>query len=313
MVTAWWRVLTSSSYHAHPLRELFETIDPNTLAPSDIQIADDLGDAAASFSPELAAYRIGLAYTSMLPREHRAAHGIYYTPPTLAKRLIDQATVAGVDWTSARILDPACGGGAFLAPVAYRTIEELRSCSPRILVENIATRLRGYEIDPFGAWLSQVTLDAVLLPVTCEAKKRLPIVIAVGDSLRNNSVHESFDLVIGNSSLRAHSARSTHSKDLSAQPIRACEPVRLVYRLGAEESKAGRHHCLCYSYKLPCRRVLQEFQRTAGSRSSARKYRLHCLTQGSIRKRPARDAACHLSSWGSTHQGKCVRDQSFER
>ena len=195
---------------------MFEPIDPNTLAPSDIQIADNLGDAAACFSPELAAYRIGLAYTSMLPREHRAAHGIYYTPPTLAKRLIDQATVAGVDWTSARILDPACGGGAFLAPVAYRIIEELQSCSPRILVENIATRLRGYEIDPFGAWLSQVTLDAVLLPVTCEAKKRLPIVIAVGDSLRNNSVHEHFDLVIGILPTGAHGLIHTLERLISA-------------------------------------------------------------------------------------------------
>ena len=43
--------------------------------------------------------------------------------------------------------------------------------SPRILVENIATRLRGFESDSFGAWLSQVTLDAILLPITLEAKK----------------------------------------------------------------------------------------------------------------------------------------------
>jgi adenine-specific DNA-methyltransferase len=160
-------------------------------------MADDLGSDAARLSPDVGAYQIGIAYTNMLPREYRAQQGIYYTPPTLANRLIHQATAAGVDWASARILDPASGGGAFLAPVACRIIRELQGCSPRILVENIATRLRGFESDPFGAWLSQVTLDAILLPITLETRKQLPVVVSVCNSLHKNAGGE-FDLVIGN-------------------------------------------------------------------------------------------------------------------
>jgi adenine-specific DNA-methyltransferase len=57
----------------------------------------------------------------------------------------------------------------------------LPECSPRILIENLAARLRGYEIDPFAAWLSQVTLDAVLLPITRKIGKRLPVVVTVCD------------------------------------------------------------------------------------------------------------------------------------
>ena len=135
---------------------------------------------------------------SMLPGEYRSAYGIYYTPAFLVHRLIEQATLAGIDWTCARILDPACGGGAFLAPVARQMVEELRDCSPRILVENIASRLCGYELDPFGAWLSQVTVDAILLPITYQAKKRLPVIVTVCDSLRKDALRETFDLVIGN-------------------------------------------------------------------------------------------------------------------
>jgi adenine-specific DNA-methyltransferase len=161
-------------------------------------LADSLGEAAAQLNVEAAAYQIGLAYTGMLPPEYRAAQGVYYTPPALTARLTAQATEAGLDWTSARVLDPACGGGAFLAPVAQRMIDALPGCSPRILIENIANRLRGYEIDPFAAWLSQVALDTVLLPISREAKRRLPVLVTICDSLRRSPPRERFDLVIGN-------------------------------------------------------------------------------------------------------------------
>src|ERR1700726_3712587 len=134
----------------------------------------------------------------MRPREHRAALGVFYTPPALAARLISQATLAGVDWTRCRVLDPACGGGAFLAPVARRIVDELPGCNPRVLLENISARLRGYEIDPFGAWLSQVSLDAVLLPVCRDARSGSPVLVTVFDSLERSPPPEQFDLVIGN-------------------------------------------------------------------------------------------------------------------
>ena len=198
MVAAWWRAFTSKDHRAQPLRELFQVVDAGVLPVSEAKKADDEGEAAACSDPALAGYQLGRAYTSKLPREHRAELGIYYTPPNLAERLIDQATEAGVDWACARVLDPACGGGAFLAPVARRIVQELQRCSSRILVENIGSRLRGYEIEFFGAWLSQVTLDAALLPVTAEAKTRLPVVVSVCDSLCSRSLSEHFDLVIGN-------------------------------------------------------------------------------------------------------------------
>ncbi|HEY7300011.1 MAG TPA: Eco57I restriction-modification methylase domain-containing protein [Xanthobacteraceae bacterium] len=196
LTAAWWRALTNE-YRDQPLREFFEKPQAYELGSSDLALADNLGHAAARLSADLGAYQIGIAYTKLLPQDYRARYGIYYTPPSLANRLIDQATEAGVDWTSARILDPASGGGAFLAPVARRIIKELHACSPRILLENIAARLRGFEIDPFGAWLSQVALDAILLPISLEAKKQLPVVVSICNTLDKISIAE-FDLVIGN-------------------------------------------------------------------------------------------------------------------
>lgn len=198
LIAAWWSALTAAENTDTPLRLPLQDLDVAELPASAAALAASLGKAAAELDPETAAYQIGLTYTCTLPRTHRAELGIYYTPPCLTARLIAQATASGVDWTTCRVLDPACGGGAFLAPVARRIVEELRDCSPRILIENIANRLRGYEIDPFGAWLSQITLDAVLLPITKASGRQLPVVVTVCDSLKKNPPRDRFDLVIGN-------------------------------------------------------------------------------------------------------------------
>jgi adenine-specific DNA-methyltransferase len=137
-------------------------------------------------------------YTVMLPDQMRADLGIYYTPPALTRRLIDMATEAGVDWTSCRVLDPACGGGAFLAPAALRIVEALPNCEPAILLHNISNRLRGFEIDRFGAWMAQAFLEIALAPVCSSAGRRLPRLVSVCDSLGQEPDGDGFDLVVGN-------------------------------------------------------------------------------------------------------------------
>lgn len=198
VISAWWDRLENDTPRPQPLRALLQAFDQAELPESVAAVADHFGTAMAALDVESAAYVIGRAYTEMLPREYRATLGIYYTPPALTARLIMQATEAGVEWASARVLDPACGGGAFLAPVAQRIVGALPECSPRVLLRNIAARLRGYEIDPFAAWLSQVALDAVLLPVSRVVGQLIPVVVTICDSLRQHPPHARFDLVIGN-------------------------------------------------------------------------------------------------------------------
>lgn len=198
LVMSWWNSLTADDDAPMSLRPPIEDFRVKKLPKSAMALAESLGATIAALDPEQGAYQIGRAYTGMLPPEHRSAHGIYYTPPALTARLLDQATAAGVDWVNARVLDPACGGGAFLAPVAHRIIDALPDCSPAILLRNIGSRLRGYELDPFGAWLSQVTLDAMVLPLSRATGKRLPVVVTVGDSLQRSAARDRFDLVIGN-------------------------------------------------------------------------------------------------------------------
>lgn len=198
LVKFWWEYLADSTCELTELREQIEAFETVDLPEAAVSLADAIGKTASRFDTETAAYEIGLIYTGMLPSEHRSNYGIFYTPPALTERLIDQASAAGLNWESCRVLDPACGGGAFLAPIAARIINSLKNCSPKITIRSIASRLRGYEIDPFAAWLSQVTLDAVVLPVAKLAGTRLPVLVTVCDSLRKVESVEQFDLVIGN-------------------------------------------------------------------------------------------------------------------
>lgn len=198
LIESWWDELTRIDIVPPDLRALLQPFPVEVLPQAAAALAETIGRAAAGFDAETAAYQIGLTYTGMLPPEHRATYGIFYTPPILTARLIDQVSAAGIDWSKCRVLDPACGGGAFLVPIAQRIITEQKGCSPKLLMQSIGNRLRGYEIDPFGAWLTQVTLDAVVLPVSRVAGRCLPVMVTVCDSLRHGPPKDRFDLVIGN-------------------------------------------------------------------------------------------------------------------
>lgn len=198
LVASWWRALTAKDVRPLPLRELLQPMElPRLPAPAAAQ-AESLGKTLAALDAETAAYEIGLTYTTLLPRAYRTTYGVYYTPPALAARLLTQATTAGVDWTRCRALDPACGGGAFLAPVARRIVSARHGRPAPGLLEDIAACLHGAEIDPFGAWLAQIAVDAVLLPIARSAGCAPPVVVRVCDSLRQKTPQEGFDLVISN-------------------------------------------------------------------------------------------------------------------
>ena len=134
-----------------------------------------------------------------MPKKLRSRLGSYYTPPRLCERLLDMATETGVDWSTARVLDPACGGGAFLSPIARRMAAGLGDANPTEALANIEGRLRGIELDPFAAWLSQVFLDATLTELGMAGERRPEIPIQVDDALGlPNQKGEGFDLVVGN-------------------------------------------------------------------------------------------------------------------
>ncbi|WP_139657618.1 HsdM family class I SAM-dependent methyltransferase [Pseudomonas shirazica] len=167
------------------------------IQPNIQSLAATLGELISKFPAEDAGFLIGSVYTAMLPSALRSKYGAYYTPPPLIARLLELAENNGVDFKSARIIDPACGGGAFLAPIALKVIESSPNVSPETIVNNINDRIRGIELDPFAAWISHVLLEAVILPYCSASNIRLKKVIQVGDALNIDQTSK-YDLIIGN-------------------------------------------------------------------------------------------------------------------
>ena len=168
-----------------------------SLSNSEHSLARSIGALVASFPVEDSGYLIGSVYTVMLPETMRSDMGAYYTPPPMVNRLLDLSEQAGTDFATCTAIDPACGGGAFLAPVALRMWKQTTKSSASDALQDIAARLRGIELDPFAAWITQVLLEASLLPLCVKADVRFPQVITVGDALQHDQMGK-FGLVIGN-------------------------------------------------------------------------------------------------------------------
>lgn len=159
--------------------------------------AMELATVAALLPIDHASYLVGRTYAAMLPEEFRSTNGVFYTPPAIVDRLLDSVTASGIDWGQCRVIDPACGGGAFLGPVARRMVTSLKSSDKRVALRNVAARLKGYEIDGFAAWLSAVFLDATLNEELGTVGDQDFNVIEVCDSLTRSDETADFDLVIG--------------------------------------------------------------------------------------------------------------------
>ena len=195
VVIAYWNALCKRHHTTMKARPAPLPLLPLT---ADVyRMAESIGCLVAEFPVEDSGYLIGSIYTIMLPDAFRGEMGAYYTPPPLVARLLDLAEAAGFDFTHGTAIDPACGGGAFLAPLAMRMISRSGNASADWTIRRLGKRLHGIEIDPFAAWITQVLLEAAVMPLCIKAKRRLPDVITIADTLQTQGLG-TFDLVIGN-------------------------------------------------------------------------------------------------------------------
>ncbi|MCP5106863.1 MAG: N-6 DNA methylase, partial [bacterium] len=197
VIECYWDIICCRKKIDIPLRETHFSFTPLSLEEN--KSAVGIGSLVGNMDAIEAGYYISSIYTKIMPPERRASLGVFYTPPAIVNRLIDNVTENGFDWRNGRLLDPACGGGAFLAPLALKLLKESEEKDFFKLLEDLERRLKGYEIDGFAAWMSMVFLDAALLDVYKIVKRKIKNIVDVRNTLTSAmESRESFDLIIGN-------------------------------------------------------------------------------------------------------------------
>ncbi|CCV04602.1 putative RNA methylase [Mesorhizobium metallidurans STM 2683] len=160
-------------------------------------LANTIGETAGRLPILEALHLVTSLYPILLPTKERGERGAFYTPPALVNRLLDQAEEEGLDWRTARVLDPAAGGGTFLFHAAHRMIAALGECEPAFALSHVGTRLAGFELDPHAAMLAQGALEIALAEVATKAGRAAPTIVTACSTLEAEP-EPVFDLVVGN-------------------------------------------------------------------------------------------------------------------
>lgn len=95
-------------------------------------------------------------YDRFLDRDQRKKFGEYYTPPSIARYIVDRLELAETDL----FLDPACGSGTFLIERFQQVVGEDIDAGIGTFAEAIAAleRIKGNDLNTFSAVLAQIQL-----------------------------------------------------------------------------------------------------------------------------------------------------------
>ncbi len=95
-------------------------------------------------------------YDRFLDREQRKKFGEYYTPPSIARYIVDRLELTPED----RFMDPACGSGTFLIERYQQVVGEDADQGLATYSEVVAAlqRLAGNDLNTFSAVLAQIQI-----------------------------------------------------------------------------------------------------------------------------------------------------------
>jgi hypothetical protein len=144
----------------------------------------------ASVDPEM----LGRAFECLMAFEERRSSGVYFTPHALVAQVADEAIRAAFPapdlraLRAARILDPACGSGAFLVYVLERLADGRRDLGDRGTIADLrrdvlARSIFGVDRNPMAVWLCELRL---WLSVVIESAEADPMAVPPLPNLDRN-------------------------------------------------------------------------------------------------------------------------------
>jgi adenine-specific DNA-methyltransferase len=195
-----------------------------------------------------AAYWLSTAYADLSANEYRKKLAMYFTPPPIANRLMDDLVKAGAKFDKHTFVDPACGGAAFLALVASRMRDALvkNDVSARAMLRHAETHLSGMELDPTLCALSRHFLRMVYYSEICATGQSPKFHILCTDSLKaSRRIKRGYDVVVCNPPFRkltpkeADHYRPGFADVIQGQPNLYALFISLSIRLAKQDGLVG--------------------------------------------------------------------------
>jgi len=150
---------------------------------------------------EEAAYWLATLYSRLVDTSIRSERAMFFTPPRLAGRVIDNLQKSGASLVDHKWHDPACGGSAFLVPLALRMMRVLdqTKLTAREQLKHIERNLSGNDLDEVLLELSGALLRMTVYPLIKECGYVPSFKLLNGDGLdQRSNVARKHDVVICN-------------------------------------------------------------------------------------------------------------------
>ena len=125
-------------------------------------------------------------YESLIDPEQRKYLGEYYTPDWLAARVCDSAIEAPLEQ---RVVDPACGSGAFLFHAVRRFLAAASEAglSNHDALSRCCRQILGIDVHPLAVQIARVTYLLALGEERLRNRPPLTLPVYLGDSLQWNT------------------------------------------------------------------------------------------------------------------------------
>lgn len=195
-----------------------------------------------------ATYWLSSSYAILAEDSYRKKMAMFFTPVSLTDGLLNDLADQGTDFGSKSFMDPACGGAAFLTPIALRMRTALlaRGLSPREILNHIEEHLHGTDLDSTLCELSKHFLCMALYDDIQKTGYVPKFDVYKANSLTSLDLQMGkIDVVVCNPPFRKMTAeelkplRADYADVIDAQPNLYCLFITLCIRLLQDGGRAA--------------------------------------------------------------------------
>jgi adenine-specific DNA-methyltransferase len=136
---------------------------------------------------------LGWLYQFSIPEHIRKRFGHFYTSHEIVSSMLDGVGFTGAACLQCRIIDPACGAGAYVIEATRRVlaVAETQDLSPAETCDAVQRAIHGLDLNPLGVLLTETALALLMAPQIArlpDGAEVKPLHLYVTDSLRTGEL-----------------------------------------------------------------------------------------------------------------------------